>query len=275
METAMTEYACIAVGLDAGPKATARIKLATSLADRFGARLIGVGARNPIITTFSEAMEYSEVIAEHDARQAREDLRELDRIFHSAVGTYRHAALRTGSEIPNSFLIAQARAADLLVVGRQGRDDHRDWRFGVDPADVILRSGRPVLVAPPGADFLSAKRIVIAWSDSREARRAVSDAMPLLKGADETVIAAIGATHAEKVEVKDYLSTHGIDAEVAPERPRCEATIADELIALAAQVRADLIVSGAYGHSRTREWILGGVTRDLLDRAPMCCLMSH
>jgi nucleotide-binding universal stress UspA family protein len=274
-KAAMTTYASILVGLDAEPTASARVKLAANLAARFDARLIAAGARTPVIRTLGETISYSRVIAEYDARQAKEDFDAVNEVFRCAVGDNRRAEIRSGMGLPAPFIVSQAGAGDLIVLGRQGRGDSRDWRFGVDPADVIMQAGRPVLVTPPGTDHLSAQRIVLASTSSREARRAIFDAMPLLERAKEIVIVAIGAAHSDKVDVKDYLAAHGIEAEITPDRPRCEETIADEIIALAVQVNADLIVSGAYGHSRTREWILGGVTHDLLDHAPMCCLMSH
>ena len=162
------------------------------------------------------------------------------------------------------------------MIGRQGPEDHGDWRFAVDPGDIVLQAGRPVLVTPPGIDHLSSKRVIIAWKDTREARRAVRDALPFLRDAEEVFIVTIGdsATNAGALDVCDYLDAHGIKAETRPHTRR-EITAADAVIEVADQAGADLIVAAAYGHSRTREWTFGGVTRDLLDYSPVCCFMAH
>ena len=130
-------------------------------------------------------------------------------------------------------------------------------------------------MAPPKISVLSAKRVVIAWKDAREARRAVRDALPLLKAADEVLVVAVGESgRAGALDVKEHLDGHGINARTLVQARR-ESAVADDLIRAAEREGADLMVAGAYGHSRTREWILGGVTRDLLDHAPIPCLLAH
>jgi nucleotide-binding universal stress UspA family protein len=115
----------------------------------------------------------------------------------------------------------------------------------------------------------------VAWKDTREARRAVWDALPLLREAEEVLMIAVGdsAKEAGALDVQEHLDQHGVKAKVL--HAHRDIPVADELIRLAEEQGVDLIVSGAYGHSRTREWILGGVTRELLDHAPVCCLMAH
>ena len=121
---------------------------------------------------------------------------------------------------------------------------------------------------------------MVAWKDTREARRAVWDASPFLRMAEAVhVIAVVDAEelNAATVGVSDvvrHLERHGIKAR-AEVRTQREASPADELILVAEQRGADLIVAGAYGHARVREWVLGGVTRDLLTHCPKCCLLSH
>lgn len=270
----MSTYAAIMVALDLGPDVVARVKLAADLADRLGARLIGAAARQPVVAAVAEAPFAAGMLAEQDRQLASEEIQDDEKVFRDAAGS-RPVAFRSAVEMPTFFLGSQARAADLLVVGRRGRDDHDDWRFAADPGDLALGAGRPILVTPPKILVLSAKRIVIAWKDAREARRAVWDALPLLKAAEEVLVVAIGESgHAGALDVKEHLGGHGIDARTLLHARR-EGAVADDLIRAAEREGADLIVAGAYGHSRTREWILGGVTRDLLDHAPICCLMAH
>jgi len=129
-------------------------------------------------------------------------------------------------------------------------------------------------MVPPGSERLSAKHVVVAWKDTREARRAVRDSLPFLKQAEDVSVIGIGEPAQGGTDVCAYLRHHGIEAR-AYTRPGQIASMADELVRIAEQEGADLIVCGAYGHSRTREWVFGGVTRELLNHAPVCCLMAH
>ena len=269
-------YASIMVSLDLGPNVAARVKLAAELAERFGARLLGIAARQLAVAVAAEVPFAAGAIIEEDQRSVSDELGQIERAFRDAIGSHGRIGFRSGFDIPEAFLAAQARAADLLVIGRQSRDEWSDQRFAVDPGDVALQAGRPILVTPPQVSFLSARRILIAWKDTREARRAVRDALPWLTAAEEVVLVAVGesANRADVPDIEEYLALHGVKARTVLQARRA-ASVADELIQTAEREGADLIVSGAYGHSRTREWILGGVTRDLLDHAPVCCLMAH
>jgi nucleotide-binding universal stress UspA family protein len=135
-------------------------------------------------------------------------------------------------------------------------------------------------VVPPSARSLLADNVLIAWKDSREARRAVCDALPFLAKAENVTVLEVAAeadreSAAARVDrVVSFLERHGVNAQ-AEVRTRREGSNADELIRVAEQHRADLIVAGGYGHARLREWVFGGVTRDLLKRSPKCCLLSH
>jgi nucleotide-binding universal stress UspA family protein len=204
------------------------------------------------------------------------ELQDVEAVFRQGTGSFERVSVRTGVEEPSVFLLRQACAADLLVVGRQDRRNPSDWRFTINPGDIVLQAGRPVLVITSGADHLSAQQVLVAWKDTREARRAVWDALPFLRKAKEVVICAVGddARHASARDVQEHLCRHGVAAEILGLQRR-EATVGDELIQAAERVGADLIVSGGYGHSRMREWVFGGVTCDLLDHAPVCCLMAN
>jgi nucleotide-binding universal stress UspA family protein len=170
-----------------------------------------------------------------------------------------------------------ARAADLLVIG-QGMLAG-DVVHSYDPGTIILAAGRPVLVVPPEINRLEFSRVLVAWKDTREARRAIHDALPFLKLADEVSIVVAKTPGAEDADaqiadVAKYLDRH--DVHVAQQI----ATVANEdeevlLIDLARQHRVNLIVAGAYGRTRLSEWIFGGVTRHLLVNSPVPCLLSN
>ncbi len=140
--------------------------------------------------------------------------------------------------------------------------------------------GRPTLVVPEGVASVRAEHIVIGWKDTREARRAVSDALPFLQQATRvTIVEACGPGDEQTAlgrldDVACYLARHHINGgpKVLLEQ---KGSGAKQLLQVAQEERADLLVTGAYGHSRLGEWIFGGMTPELLLASPICCLMSH
>ena len=139
--------------------------------------------------------------------------------------------------------------------------------------------GRPVLVVPNAIGHLKLERIVVGWKDSRETRRAIADALPLLKQAAAVSVAEIAVedampeARAHVADVVAWLQGHGIVAQaVASLSTGDDAT---GLYTIAQDLGADIVAAGAYGHSQLREWVLGGVTRDFLLRSDCCSLLSH
>ncbi|WP_343234451.1 universal stress protein [Microvirga terrestris] len=190
------------------------------------------------------------------------------------------AAWRSTIGSPSKIVAQEARAADVVIAGRDLQRLKDEPYQTVDPGDLLMRLGRPLLVVPPGTDYLEAQHVVIGWKDTREARRAVWDALPLLVRADHVKVAEIverehiDAAVAQGDAIVLYLERHGVkaDAEVRTQRER---SVADELLLVAEQTGSDLLVVGGYGHTRLREWVLGGVTGDLLKHSPKCCFFSH
>jgi nucleotide-binding universal stress UspA family protein len=186
---------------------------------------------------------------------------------------------RCDLEYPLAFLANEARSADLVVVKniRQQRDD--PYRM-LDPAEAVLRMGRPTILVPEHVRDLRADRIVVGWKDAREARLAVRDALPLLRKATQVTIVEICASTEQEAardrvgDVVKYLGHHGVKCEM-DFRVHLAEPAAFPLIRMAKDLDADLIVTGAYGHSRLGEWFFGGVTRSLLDEAPCSLMMSH
>ena len=127
---------------------------------------------------------------------------------------------------------------------------------------------------------LSPRHIAIAWKDVREARRAVRDALPFLQQAESVMIVEISeGDEGDRIlrHVKDvagYLARHRVDIVAERVRP-AEVSVTDALLRLIHDENINLVVAGAYGHSRLGEWVFGGVTRDLLAQSPVCCLVSH
>jgi nucleotide-binding universal stress UspA family protein len=262
------------VAMDAGPDADTRARLAAALAVRFSSRLIGVAAR-PITAPlyFETPVPGLSSMIEVEERRAIEEIAKAEAMLRRAAGNtgleWRHA-----QTLPTNHAVEHARTADLIVAGRpRGIDEALD-PMSVDCGDLVMNAGRPVLIVPPKVDYVSAQHVVVGWKNTKEARRAVRDALPFLKGAGEVLVVSAAENDPSADDVVAYLGRHGVSANAVIVGKEL-AKPADELVRLARQEGADLIVCGAYGHSRTREWVFGGVTRDLLAQSPVCCLMSH
>lgn len=270
----------ILVHIDRLDSCQAMQQLAMDLGQRCEAAVFGVAAvpiEPPVVVPIEAGVMAAELLGLAQT-EAETSLAALKRGFlHAAEpGTTCHAFL----EHPNTAVAREARQADLIVVARHPPHAKDDGAAGLDLGALLVEAGRPVLVAPPGVSQLKGEKIVVAWKDAREARRAVADALPLLQRAESVLLLAIcergdeaaGRFGAEAVAA--WLAAHGVVATVEAHALR-EDSVRDELVAAAQRTGADLIVAGCYGHSRISEWAFGGVTRDLLRHAPICCLLSH
>ncbi|MHC2103601.1 universal stress protein [Methylobacterium sp. CM6246] len=269
--------ASIMVSVDLAGDADGRIEVAAHLADALGARTIGVAAQAPDhVTAQVGPMGASAFLPALSQRAVSDGLASAQTLFRAAVGTRSRVSWRSALEPGLDFLARQARVADLVVVGRGCPDRATGCPLPLDAASVVLATGRPVLVVPPGIYYLEVRRVMVAWKDTREARRAVLDALPILRLASRVDVVAV--THEERVsgaaDVVAYLSTHGIAATASEHRSEGTGD-AETLLDLASEHASDLIVFGAYGHARVREMILGGVTRDVLRYSPVCSFLSH
>ena len=271
-------YAVLMVHVGAGRIDARRIRLAVDLADRFHARLIGIAGRSYLPPFLAEAPAVGPERNDGEQKEMMDVLAGMGKKFHAAAKHVGHVEWRGIPDDANSIVAREARAADLVIIGR--KQDPRDLYYSLDPAITILRAGRPLLFVPDEIDSLEARRIVVAWKDTREARRAVRDALPFLKGAEEATIVTVCEHGTESQakkhidDVENYLARHKVIVG-AKAFLHTEQSIATELLRFAKDERADLIVAGGYGHSRLGEWALGGVTRELLSESPLCCLFSH
>ncbi|MGQ7791306.1 universal stress protein [Faunimonas sp. B44] len=172
-----------------------------------------------------------------------------------------------------------ARTVDLVIVPQIG-DEEAVGHHDID--EVVFEAGRPVLALPAGwSGPALARRVVVAWDGGREAARAAFDALPLLERAEAVRVVAVreaDTSHGPKSTAADALTAalarHGVPAEAAAVEPG-PSGITATLLDQAAAFGADLMVMGCYGHSRMREMILGGVTRDLLAKPPLPLLLSN
>lgn len=268
----------ILVDLDIDAPSAALLQCGIDLATRFGASLIGVCAAQPSAARvgLDGAVLASAWYAEERARAER-GLKAAEDKFLSLVPKDIKHGYRGFLDNPNTALVAMAHRADLILAGHDvgQRPDHQRH---VDLGELVLSAGRPILVAGSGVLQVWADKIVIAWKDTREARRAVSDALPFLKAASEVLVVVVddGDYKSERQSLDDlahWLESHGVQShsKVLSVQGGLAATIAGAADALG----ADLVVSGGYGHSRFREWLFGGMTQELLAETTLNRLLSN
>lgn len=264
----------IMVAVDLGEPARDRVRLAAQLADDFRARLIGIAAEMPDYGGCPVGPTPGGAYCIPSIQEAvLDDLKRAQAVFQAAAGGQRRVEWRSNLDFPSAFLASQAAAADLVILGRGGDGNPC---LCVDPGNILMGLGRPALIVPPEVGRLAAKRVAVGWTNTCEARRAVRDALPFLKRASEAVVVTVDTGHGtdDTRDVIAFLQAHDVCATSV----RAEAqgiAAAKALVEAAVQHGADLIVTGAYGHGRLREWVFGGVTRALLAGSPVCCLMSH
>ena len=243
----------ILVYADPSPASDERLDLVFRLAHRFEAYLIGV------------VPEDAAAIGDRFAKMLRQEALQGD--WQMAIG------------LAASWVTRRAQAADLVVLG-QRVPDHST---GLDaPEDVILGCSRPVLVVPYAGRRLDriGENVLVAWNGSRESGRAVQDALPLLTMSGAVTVLLVDPEEDADMELAEdlvlHLGRHGLHARTQVIRHELSTiAVSDTLLAQVAELDADLLVMGAYGHSRLREMILGGVTRDILKNMNVPVLMAH
>jgi nucleotide-binding universal stress UspA family protein len=280
-------YKTILVHIDDAPQQASRLRAAAALADAHGAHLVGSAA------TGISWMEFALLTGSAGAPVPADDFTALRasaaarlRAFTeqaTALGVASHEA-RMVEDVADFALLLQSRYADLVVLSQ---DDDATPAAGIAPnvrglpERVSLRGTRPVLLVP-GAwqEAALPGTVVVGWDGGLCALRAIGAALPLLQAADSVKLALVNPDdlsdlHGEEpgADMALYLARHGVKVDVVVERTR--ATVGNALIGIARGCGAGLMVSGAYGHSRFREWMLGGATRELLERAPVPWLLAH
>jgi nucleotide-binding universal stress UspA family protein len=272
-------YKTILVDVDASERCRARVAIALRLARECEAHLVGLYAREPV--TLPSYLSGEPVIVEHVRKAAAEDVAAAESTFRKAVAAtdLAGAEFRTAAADASGAVSLHARYADLVILGQRDPEAASAVDTGF-VEKVLFAAGRPVLTVPCVGTFDAlGKRVLVAWNASREAARAVTDAIPLLRRADAveliTVNPEVGA-HGDipGADIALYLARHGVRVEVKIERA-VDIDVGNMLLSRAADLGIDLIVMGAYGHSRVREYVMGGATRTLLDTMTVPVLMSH
>lgn len=180
------------------------------------------------------------------------------------------------NELLERFL-GHARVHDLSILDAESETIDID-RGLIETA--LFESGRPVLIVPPEHHGFSGRRVVVAWDGSASASRAVAGAMPFLRSAEVVeIVSVVGEKDLSKsvpgAELAPHLARHGINVSVTTTVLGAKEDVAGAIQREAAGFKAGLVVSGAYRHSRLREWLLGGVTQSMLKRSRLPLLLSH
>jgi nucleotide-binding universal stress UspA family protein len=258
-------YKDLLVIVDDNPHTRERISHAADLAERFDAHLAGL-----CVSLIGAPA------AERRTARARE-------LFEDEIGRRRIATeWRSAAGFPVDVAAVQARYADLIVLGQLDPDDAEAPVNSPRPEDIALSGGRPILVVPyVGSYHAIGQRVLVAWDASREATRAVNDAMPLLAAASAVTVLTVdpvsdrtGHGDIPGADITLHLARHGVSASVE-KTVSGGIGIGDLLLSRASDLDADLLVMGAYGHSRVRELMLGGATRTVLKTMTLPVLMSH
>ncbi|MES1148459.1 MAG: universal stress protein [Bradyrhizobium guangdongense] len=275
-------YATVMVSLAVDQANEGRLQVAGELAERFEAAVIGVAAAQyapPLY--FADGAAAQKVIDEGEA-SVKQRLADLETQFRGATRNRGgHVEWRGAVDFPVRHILQQARCADIIVSG--GRSPAFSDVFALaSPKDLVMQAGRPVLVVPDGVNWLDLRSVLVAWKDTPEARRAVTDALPLLRKAKEVTVVEIverdddrEAVMAGLSDVVGWLARQRVTATARVSEAAQGTTAADQLAKVAGDVGAGLVVAGAYGHSRFREMILGGFTQYLINQSARCVLLSH
>jgi nucleotide-binding universal stress UspA family protein len=278
------EYKNILLHLDHSSGCRNRLETAFELARRYGATITGLFVvPNYVVPSYVEAQISVDLITdvtEKALARATQTLADYQRLADEANANM-EAHVVEGQVIP--ILREHSKYADLLLLGQDQPDDPDNTSYGL--ADALLFEGACACMVVPHSGKVEApgKRVLVTWNASRESARALREAMPFLSGAESVVVLStepdgidtdIARGHPHAQELARFLESHGIDS-VSSGISDTDMSPSEAITGQAADMNADLIVMGAYGHARLREIILGGVTRDLLKQAPVTLLLAH
>lgn len=256
----------IAVVLDESPQSVGRLELAIIVARRNDAHLSGIC---PLVVL--------------RAAQARERAGSIEAMFREQLrrngltGYWKAPA----DETP-AATVSLVRATDLVILGQADPEHPSAPAARSLVHDVLMLSGRPLLIVPFAGRFETlGRRVLIGWTDAGASARAVADSLPLIDAAGKVTVLTVrepqggGWSDVPGAAIARHLARHGLDATAAQTVSDQSISDGDALLNYASDVGADLLVTGGYGHSRAREAVLGGVTRTLLQHMTVPVLMSH
>jgi len=272
----------ILVQVDNAQACTHRLNVVRNLADKFDSHVTGLFISPPIhIPAYTGVAVPTLAVAALQEHQ--EDLeKEARSVFDKMTDAWERKISWNYEESEiSSAIIAASGTHDLVVLGQYDNNDDNDINFGTVDR-VVIECGRPVLVIPhnPGdmaSDASVGKRVIVAWNGRRESIRAIHDAMPFLDNAESVNIVSVSQSGYDELpgaEIAEHIARHGINVE-AENLPDKGGSVGEILLDCGKRYSADMIVMGAYGHTRFREMVLGGATRHVLKKANVPIFMSH
>lgn len=290
-------YKDILVHVPDADRGAGSLHVAAGLATTHGAHLTGVYVIPPVVVPGYAGPEIGSVAYDMQRKVMREAEEKAEAAFRTITDQAGvPAEFRADEGHAGEAVSAQGRYADFVVAGQIDPDKDYNSGFRDLPEYVLVHAGRPVLIVPYAGNFSRiGERVVIAWNGSREAARAVYDALPFLQAAKKVTVLAMnppkgpqGLGDLPGAGIAAQLARHGVTVEVDDEYSgdvRVAAGVYDEvkddinvgevLLSRLSDLSADLLVMGGYGQSRIREMIMGGLTRHVMRSMTVPVLMSH
>ncbi len=276
-------YKNLLVHLDDHAGCAGRLAVAIDLARAHEAHLTGLYVvTDPVFTGGIQVevpAQFLAILEEETDQRAQAVIAQFTDTVTKSGLTVDSRTVRCPAPMISEVVGLHARYVDLAILGQPEPGTAADGD-GHLAENVILSSGRPALVVPYiGAGKRLGRRVLVAWDAGREAARAVNDALPLLRCADKVVVLVISphkGNHGPEpgADIALHLVRNGVRAE-AHQLPAGDLSVSNALLSRLVDLDIDLLVMGAYGHSRVREWILGGVTREIFQHMTVPVLMSH
>ncbi len=273
-------YKRLMVHLHMGQSNVAVLKAARTMAERLNAEVIGIMVGQQTQMIYGKAYSALDFFDRED-EHIQKKLSEAEAKFHLEFESFSRATEWRSiitREPMTDYIAAEARSTDIIITGISPTDSYEGY-VGASAGELVLKSGRPVLTIPTAIEKLSLDNVLIGWKDTREARRAIIDSLPLLRLAKQVTIieiapeAEIVAANEHLHDVVRWLMCHDITAE--RQAYISHDNDVTDFFEIIQEHNPTLVVVGAYGHSRLHEWVLGGVTNELLRQSNVCCLLSH
>jgi nucleotide-binding universal stress UspA family protein len=274
-------YKDILVYADGGKSSSARFDVAAAMAEAHDAHLTALHVSIPPYVPAdlgggipAAVIDWQE---EFQAEKADEAKKAVDAACRRSGKTIEYRLVRGDL---NAVALLHSHYADLVVLSQAATEADEQSQSDALPEEIVLGAGRPTLVVPRAGTFKHVgSNVLIAWSRTRESARAVHDALPILKLAASVTVMEVNPTlsgprHVAGADIAAHLARHGVKADVSS-IAAADIEVGDAILSRAADLGADLLVMGAYGHSRFREVVLGGVTRHILANMTVPVLMSH
>ncbi len=275
----------IAVHIDKDPACEGRVATAIALAQAHEALVVGLHVQDPPFNYGYDEGVIPSVVADVQRRQFVDERRQCEAQFcewTSAAGVSKSWSSVEG--LREEELAQEARTSDLLILSQPDRRTHRSSLETYQLETIIMTVGRPVLTIPYAADTQSGpfERVLVCWDRGRESARAIADADPFLARAKEIAVLTLDEDTQPEPRIRNtmggmdaYFRAHDYVEPKAVSGSSRGVGIGNAILNVASDCGATLIVMGLYGHSRAREWILGGASREMLATMTMPVLFSH